>query len=91
MQAGIKVRFKFFLLPVWFQLSDHQSTLLWQCTEFLSEWSGCRLFRGLTLLIFSMPPATTMLESPILIDWAARHTAFRPDPQIIWQLHAGTE
>ena len=40
MQAGIKVRSKFFLLPVWFQLSDHQSTLLRQCTEFLSEWSG---------------------------------------------------
>lgn len=38
-----------------------------------------------------MPPATTMLESPTPIDWAARHTAFRPDPQIIWQLHAGTE
>ena len=40
MQAGIKVQFKFFLLPVWFQLSDHQSTLLWQCTEFLSEWDA---------------------------------------------------
>ena len=43
MQAGIKVRSKFFLLPVWFQLSDHQSTLLRQCTEFLSEWSGCAI------------------------------------------------
>lgn len=67
---------------------DHQSTLLWQWTGVVRER---HLFRGLTLLIFSMPPATTMLESPILIDWAARHTAFRPDPQIIWQLHAGTE
>lgn len=72
-QEGIEARPTFCLFPVWSQLR-YEST---------RESSDSRLAAGLTLLMLSMPPATTMLESPILMDWAARHTALRPDPQII--------
>ena len=41
-------------------------------------------------LIDSWPPATTMSESPLAIDWAPSIAAFRPEPQTLLMVIAGT-
>src|SRR5712671_4827288 len=40
--------------------------------------------------MLSMPPATTISESPVWIPWAARATAFKPDPQTLLMVSAAT-
>ena len=41
--------------------------------------------------MFSVPPATTISESPALIACAARMTDSRPEPQTLFSVVAGTE
>lgn len=43
-----------------------------------------------TLLMLSIPPATTTVDSPVWMDWAPRQIDFRPEPHTIWQLQAET-
>jgi hypothetical protein len=41
--------------------------------------------------MFSVPPATMISASPALMAWAAVITDWRPDPQTLLMVVAGTE
>ena len=49
-----------------------------------------RFWAWVDRLIFSWPPATTIVASPVWIAWAASATARRPEPQTWLTPQAGT-
>ena len=62
--------------------TSFQSPMRWPSRELGSTWGA--------MLMLSCPPAITISESPSRMAWAASITAFRPEPQTLLMVIAGT-
>ena len=83
------------VIPMWmsWNASVRPSWIMWSTTRPWPRRSPHRApgSRNGAALMLSVPPATITSASPHLMDWAASITAFRPEPQTLFTVCAGTD
>ena len=82
------------VMPMWYWLyTSHRPSLIMVSTSFQSpmRWPSREFGSTCGLaLMFSWPPAMMISESPSRMAWAPSITAFRPEPQTLLMVIAGT-